>query len=77
MQREPSSPSPPKPAGGRKRSTALGPYLLLLGVGLGSLALAATKELGRIKPFVMGWGVAMCLVVAVVLVRRRSKGRPG
>jgi hypothetical protein len=70
----PSTSVAPPPAAGAKRSKALAPYLLLLGVGLALVGLAASARLGRLAPLVAGAGVAMCLLVAAVLVRRRSRG---
>lgn len=75
MQREPSAPSPPEPGSQGTRSRAVGPYLLLLAIGVAVLVLAARVEPGRLRPFVLGSGVAMCVVVVAVLVRRRSRGR--
>jgi hypothetical protein len=56
--------------GAPRRRGALGPFLLMLVVGLGMLAAALATNLGRLRSFVMGAGAATTLCVAAILTNR-------
>jgi hypothetical protein len=57
-------------AGAPRRRGALGPFLLMLAVGLGMLGATLAVDLGRLRSFVMGAGAATIVCVAAILTNR-------
>ena len=68
--------APLPPFGAARRRGALGPFLLMLVVGLGMLVAALAADLGRLRSFVVGAGAAITVCVAAVLTNR-ALGRRG
>jgi hypothetical protein len=64
-----------EPRAGRGPNRPWGPYLLLLGVGVGLLWLGWRAELGRLRGWTIGAGATVVVAVAAIVanrVRRRA-----
>ena len=61
--------------GASRRRGALGPFLLLLAVGLGLLGAGWAANLGRLRSFVLFAGAATTVGVLAVLGNRLHAGR--